>query len=120
MPIFLADENFDGRILRALRRRLPALDVLTVHEAGLRNTDDRTILEWAATQGRVLLTHDVSTMTRFVGERIRCGENCPGCVIVRRTATLGEMVEDLVLLIEGAEADEWVNRIWFIPWTDSR
>jgi len=45
---FLADENFDNRILAGLRRRLPALDVLRVQDAGLIGAEDPEILAWAA------------------------------------------------------------------------
>jgi hypothetical protein len=31
----LLDENFDNRILRGIRRRFPAADVLTVQDTGL-------------------------------------------------------------------------------------
>ncbi len=58
-----ADEDFDDDILRALSRRLPDVDLVRVQDAGLRSAADAEILEWAAHAGRVLLTHDVSTMT---------------------------------------------------------
>jgi len=56
----LSDENFNGAILRGLIRRLPKLDVVRVQDVGLRQTDDATILEWAANEDRILLTHDVT------------------------------------------------------------
>lgn len=56
----LTDENFNGSILRGLIRRLPELDLIRVQDVGLMNTDDRQILEWAASDGRILLTHDVA------------------------------------------------------------
>ncbi len=67
---FLADENFDNRIVRGLSRRFPDVDVVRVQDVGLVNTDDREILAWAANEKRVLLTHDVATMTAFAYERI--------------------------------------------------
>jgi predicted nuclease of predicted toxin-antitoxin system len=64
MIALAVDENFDHHILRALVRRLPQIDALTVPTAGLAGADDPTVLAWAAREGRVLLTHDVRTMTR--------------------------------------------------------
>ena len=60
---FAADENFNNNIVRGLLRRNPDLDIVRVQDVGLSNADDATILEWAAQEGRILLTHDVSTVT---------------------------------------------------------
>ncbi|MEO8436475.1 MAG: DUF5615 family PIN-like protein [Pyrinomonadaceae bacterium] len=57
---FLIDENFDQRILRGLRLRLPQLDYVVVQQAGLNGLSDPALLEWAGTHGSVMLTHDVS------------------------------------------------------------
>lgn len=69
----LADENFDENIVRGLRRRLPEVDVVRVQSVGLKGADDPTVLEWAATEGRVLVTHDVRTVTRYAWERVDHG-----------------------------------------------
>jgi predicted nuclease of predicted toxin-antitoxin system len=58
-----ADENFDGRIVRGLLRALPDLDLIRVQDTPLAGALDEDVLEWAAREGRVMLTHDVSTMT---------------------------------------------------------
>jgi predicted nuclease of predicted toxin-antitoxin system len=55
---FLADENFDNTIVRGLFRRHPKLDIVRVQDVGLSGKDDPTVLEWAAQEGRILLTHD--------------------------------------------------------------
>ena len=59
---FAVDEDFDNRILRGLLRLLPTLDIVRVQDAGLLGKPDPAILEWAATENRVLLTHDATTM----------------------------------------------------------
>lgn len=57
----LADENFNGRILRALRRQIPNLDVVRAQDTALYGTDDQTLLQFAAVENRIILTHDVET-----------------------------------------------------------
>lgn len=69
---FLADENFNELIVVGLLRRLPALNVLTLREAGLAGVDDPSVLAWAAIQGRIVLTHDVQTMAKYAYEREVC------------------------------------------------
>jgi predicted nuclease of predicted toxin-antitoxin system len=109
------DENFDHHILRALVRRVPSLDARTVFDAGLKGADDPTVLEWAAREGWVLLTHDVRTMTRFAYERIARGEPMPGVIEVRARAPTGEVIDDLLLIVECALNDEFRDRVIYVP-----
>ena len=61
---FAADEDFNNDVVRALRRSLPDVNIVGVREAGRGGRPDPDVLAWAAEEGRVLLTHDVTTMTR--------------------------------------------------------
>ena len=61
---FLADENLDNNILRGLLRCQLDLDLVRVQDVGLFGKDDPTVLAWAAKENRILLTHDVATITR--------------------------------------------------------
>ncbi|HVW27353.1 MAG TPA: DUF5615 family PIN-like protein [Polyangiaceae bacterium] len=83
-----ADENLDNDIVRALRRRVPDVDIIRAQDAGLSGRDDPTILEWAASSERVLLTHDVSTMTRYALDRVRVGLQMPGLVVIPQRAAI--------------------------------
>ena len=56
---FLADEDFDNDIVRGMLRRLSRMDIVRVQDVGLSGALDPRVLEWAAREGRVLLTHDV-------------------------------------------------------------
>jgi len=60
---FAADENFDGRILDGLRRRLTPFDVVRVQDTPMYQSSDPELLDWLAAEGRILLTHDVNTNT---------------------------------------------------------
>lgn len=66
---FLADENFDHKTLAGLKRREPDLDILAVQEVGLREVDDPQVLDWAARQERIVVTHDVSILADFAYRR---------------------------------------------------
>ena len=74
----IADENFNNNIVRGVLRRKTDVDIVRVQDRGLSQADDPTILEWAAQQGRVLLTHDVSTITKYAYERLETGQRMPG------------------------------------------
>ena len=58
----LIDQDLDHVILRGLLLRVPNLDVLTAHQAGLSNASDPDLLAWAAEQERLIVTHDRRTM----------------------------------------------------------
>ncbi len=112
---FLTDENFNGDILRGLVRRLPKLDIVRVQDVGLRNTDDPEILEWAAREKRVLLTHDVATITMYAYERIDRGLPMTGVIEVIATDSIGKILDDLEILILCANPEDYENQVLFVP-----
>ena len=112
---FAADENFNNDIVRGLLRRNPNIDVVRVQDVSLSSTDDPTILEWAAQQGRVLLTHDVSTMTRHAYDRVRAGKPMPGVFEVGEYLSIRQAIEDLLLIAECSRESEWEGQVRFLP-----
>jgi hypothetical protein len=110
-----ADENFNNDIVRGVRRRLPAADVARVQDAGLLSADDPTILDWAAQANRVLLTHDVATMTRYAYDRVREGKPMPGVFEVGRHVPIGLAIDEIVLLVECSLDGEWEGQVRYLP-----
>lgn len=111
----LADENFDNSIVRGLLRRNPNADIVRVQDVGLSGEDDPTILAWAAQENRILLTHDVATITRFAYERIVQNESMPGVIEVGFDATLGQAIEDILLILECSLEGELEGQIYYLP-----
>ena len=64
---------------------------------------------------RVLLTHDVSTITRYAYERVRSGRAMPGIFEARPSLPLGQIIEDLILLAECSHDGEWEGQIRYLP-----
>ena len=115
MVRYAADENFNNDIVWGLLRRNPKLDMLRIQDAGLAGADDPTVLAWAAETRRILLTHDVKTITRYAYERVARGESMPGVVEVSRLIPVGSAIEDLLLLAEASTEDEWQGQILYLP-----
>ena len=115
MLLLAADENFNNDVVRGVRRRNPAADVVRVQDENLSGADDPTILEWAARVGRVLLTHDVSTMTRHAYDRVREGKAMPGVFEVSRDVPVGTAIEEILLLIECSLPGEWEGQVRYLP-----
>ncbi len=78
----LCDENFNGDIVRGLLRRLAQLDLVRVQDVGLMQTPDVDILEWATSQGRIFVTHDLSTVPSAAYQRIAEGKPMAGVFLV--------------------------------------
>ncbi|MDJ1169812.1 DUF5615 family PIN-like protein [Roseofilum sp. BLCC_M154] len=111
----LADENFDNAIIRGLLRRNCNIDVVRVQDVGLSGIDDPTILEWAADRDRVLLTHDVATITRYAYERIEQNLPMAGVIEIPMGASIGQAIEDILLLLECSIEDEIAGQIHYLP-----
>lgn len=110
-----ADENFNNDVVRGLMRRKPEIDLVRVQDAGLSGIDDPEILEWAAREGRVLLTHDVSTITRYAYERVQAGLVMPGVFEVSRRLPMAEVIDELLLLVECSLEAEWEGQVRYLP-----
>lgn len=110
-----ADENFNNAIVRGLLRRNPDLDIVRVQDVGLSGADDRTILDWAASAGRVLLTHDVSTITRYAYERVEARLPMPGVFEVSRKVPIRAAIEDILLIAEYSLEGEWEGQVRYLP-----
>lgn len=100
---------------RGLLRCEPALDIVQVQNVGLSGAADPTVLEWAAQQNRILLTHDISTITYYAYERVAAGKPMPGVFEVSRRVSIGLAVEDILLLAECSEKGEWDGQIHYLP-----
>lgn len=112
---FLRDENFDGRVIRGLVRRNPGIDLVRAVDVGLGGVEDPDVLVWAAVEGRIVLTHDVSTMVGFAYDRVEAGLPMPGVVEVPPTLPIGQAVEDLLMLADASEAGEWEGQVLYLP-----
>jgi hypothetical protein len=110
-----ADENFNGDIVRGLLRRNSKLDIVRVQDVGLSGADDPSVLQWAADQGRLIVTHDISTLAKHAFDRIAAGQPMPGVFEVRSVAPVGQAIDDLILLAECSVEGEWEGQVRFLP-----
>lgn len=111
---FQADADLDEDIVTGVRRREPSLDFQTALEGQLEALHDREVLARAASQGRILVSHDRKTMPRHFAEFILT-QTSPGLLIVsQRTATM-TVIDELLLIWTASDAEEWSNRIAVLP-----
>ena len=111
---FQADADFNQIIVLATLRREPAIDFQTALAAALARRQDSEVLGVAAREGRLLVTHDRKTMPTHFAEFVAT-QTSPGLLVVPQYLSVASVVEDLVLIWSASEAEEWVNRISFLP-----
>ena len=111
----LFDEDADHRILRGLRRAAPQIDARSVIDVGLAGRPDREILTWAATEGWLLVTRDVHTMTAEHAAFVEGGQGSFGVVFIPHDVPIGRAIADLILICEASTAADWANRTDFLP-----
>ena len=111
----LVDEDFDNDILRGALRKLATLDIVRAQDVGLMGAKDPAVLEWAAREGRVVLTHDVSTMTKFAYERVAKGLGMPGVFALSQSVPIGIAIEEILMLAECSVKGEWEGQVRYLP-----
>ena len=111
----VSDENFDGDVLRGSCAWLPDLDVVRVQDAGLAETPDPIILAWAASEQRILLTHDRETVPGFAYDRVNAGEPMPGVFLVSDHMPKGQAIDQLLLAIQCLNPDDCKDQVHHFP-----
>ena len=112
---FLIDENFNQRVLRGLKQRIPSIDYVIVQETELRQAEDTAILAWAAEQKRILITHDKDTIPKFAYERVRANQSMPGVILVPEELSIGRAIDELLIIMECSDQSEYENLVVHLP-----
>ena len=113
---FQADNDLKRIIVDATLRREPSIDFQTAQAARLDDLDDEAVLRLAASQSRILVSHDKRTMPRALASFIASGGTSPGVLLViPQSAPIRDVVEALILIWADERADDWRNLIAKIP-----
>lgn len=112
--LFQADADLNEEIVAGIMRREPAIDFQTAEEAGLRGLSDPNVLARAANENRILVSHDRRTMPGHFADFI-LQHTSPGVFIISQQLGLRIAIEEMVLIWEASESEEWINRIVELP-----
>jgi len=111
----LSDEDVHGDIVDGLVRRRPELDLVRVQDSGLSSAPDPVILEWAAHQGRVVVSVDKKTLAVAAWDRVRRGLPMPGVAILRIVLTIGQAIDELEILALAGIPDDLQDQVIYLP-----
>jgi hypothetical protein len=105
-----SDANVHDGILRGLLT-IPGLDLTRVQDSLPEGVSDPTILEWAATEKRVLITCDRKTMIGFARERQRRKMDVPGLIVLCQRVPIGLAIADIALIAGCMRLEEIRERL---------
>jgi hypothetical protein len=112
---FLADADLNQALVDGVRLREPALDFLSAVEAGLEGMSDRAVLDLAANQGRILVSHDASTMSGHFVRSLNEGKRSPGVFLVPQDAVIRDVIDAILLVWSASSPADWANQIHHLP-----
>ena len=111
---FQADADLRQRIVDAVRLREPSIDFASAADSKLEGIPDPQILEIAASESRILITHDRRTTAEHFRARLEEGKSSPGVFLVSQYARIGEVVEAIVTVWAASEMWEWENQLRYL------
>jgi hypothetical protein len=73
------------------------------------------VLEWAAEQGRILLTHDRRTVPPIAHDRVAAGMPMPGVFVVSADVPIGQAIDELLIAAHCLTPEECNQIVKFFP-----
>lgn len=91
------------------------MDFVSSQEAGLDGVADPELLDRAALEDRVLVSHDRRTMIDHFRAHLAAGKFSPGLLIVPQDAPIGEVIEALVYIWSLSDPVELRDQAYYLP-----
>ena len=113
----LIDENLPPLYQEQLRLYLSELTVLMIGDPNTpsKGTLDPEILHWCEHNNFILVTNNRRSMPIHLTEHLDKNRGIPGIFVLRRKSTIGEIINDLVLISQIGNPSDYQNRITYIP-----
>jgi len=112
---FQADADIRQQIVLAVRRLEHSIDFASAADSKLIGTADPHILDFAAREGRVLVTHDRRTMIEHFRNHLEQAKLSPGVFLVSQFAATNAVAEALVMVWSASEITDWENQLRHLP-----
>ena len=115
MTKLVADENFPRSLLLAARKHVPQIDAVRVQDVGLTGIADPKLLEWAAANDRVILTHDANTLVGIAYARVARGERMAGVLELVKPFIPREVALDIAIVAYCGVPEDFENQVRYLP-----
>lgn len=122
---YLLDEHippaYRAQILRRAERLVPSVELevwaIGDPDAPSKGTLDPEILSWCESHGFVLVTNNRRSMPVHLADHLNAGQNMPGIFTINPDVSIGQLIDELILIACTALEDEFANHITFLPIT---
>ena len=114
---FLLDENLTPRLKAAVFRLNPQIDIVRVGDPNTLplGTLDPEVLFYLAHSQRVLITDNRTSMPDHLRDHWAQDNHIWGLLWVRPKTPMRVLAQELVLIWEATEAEEWIDKLDWIP-----
>jgi hypothetical protein len=113
----LFDECLQVALPHGLRLRSPQTSILQVGEPGTprKGTDDPELLTWCENDRRLFVSGDRATLLPFISAHHKAGRHTFGVFVLRPGKKFSDILDDLQLIVEASEAEEWIDHFDYLP-----
>ncbi len=114
---YLLDENVDPVYQAQLLRRNPDLVMWVIGDPGAPpiGTLDPEILCWCEEYNFMLVTNNRKSMPVHLTDHIAQGRHVPGIFILNPDLSIGQHIDEFILIAEASFDDEYQDRIVHLP-----
>jgi predicted nuclease of predicted toxin-antitoxin system len=114
-PRFLADNDLNDAIVVGSRRREPAAEFARLRDLGLAAWSDPDVLDFAAHENWIVVSHDVNTMRDAAYKRLAANLPMNGLLLASQRTPVSSIIESLLVIWVASEAEEWAGQVGFLP-----
>lgn len=114
---YLLDENVTPVFRTELLKLQPRVVVWRVGDPGapFRGMDDLAILRWCEENSFILITNNRKTMPRHLTSHLNEGRHVPGIFELNPDMSIGETIEELLLIWGASKPHEYQDLIIYLP-----
>ena len=116
---FLMDENLSPLYKRQLLKNSPNLRVFAVGDPGApsKGTIDPEILRWCEENRFILITDNRKLMPFHLRAHLAEEHHIPGIITLNEYVSIGETIQELLLIAGAFIPDDYQDRITYLPST---
>jgi hypothetical protein len=114
---YLLDEHISLNYRTQLVRYKPELRVWAIGDpnAPPKGTLDPEILIWCEENRFILITNNRKSMPVHLADHLAGNRHIPGIFIINEDMSMGQILEELIVIAEAAFEEEYQDRISFMP-----
>lgn len=114
---YLLDENVDPLYRAEFLKREPTITIWRVGTPGAppRATPDPEILNWCEEHGFILVTNNRKSMPDHLRDHLNAGHHTPGIFVMNPNMTIGQTIDELLLVWGASHEDEYQDQIAYMP-----